>query len=74
MSINNGIILSGDSGSGKSCAFQVFCECLKVKSELGDVKVIDPKAVSKEALYGKLDSVTREWTDGIFTSIARSLV
>ncbi|KAI3646052.1 hypothetical protein MP228_008980 [Amoeboaphelidium protococcarum] len=74
VSINNGIILSGDSGSGKSRAFQVFCECLKDKSELGDVKVIDPKAVSKEALYGKLDSVTREWTDGIFTSIARSLV
>jgi dynein heavy chain 1 len=30
--------------------------------------------MSKEALYGNLDSTTREWSDGLFTSILRKIV
>ena len=30
--------------------------------------MIDPKALSKEALYGSLDPTTLEWTDGVFTA------
>lgn len=37
----------------------------------GVAHVIDPKAMSKEALYGVLDPNTREWTDGLFTHILR---
>ena len=33
--------------------------------------VIDPKAISKEALYGVLDPNTREWNDGLFTHTLR---
>lgn len=33
--------------------------------------MIDPKAMSKETLYGVLDPNTREWTDGLFTHILR---
>ena len=29
------------------------------------------QAISKEDLYGTLDPNTREWTDGLFTSILR---
>lgn len=36
--------------------------------------VIDPKAISKDALYGRLDPNTREWTDGLFTSILRKII
>jgi dynein heavy chain 1, cytosolic len=37
----------------------------------GVAHVIDPKAISKETLYGVLDPNTREWTDGLFTHILR---
>jgi dynein heavy chain 1 len=37
----------------------------------GDMYVIDPKAISKDQLYGTLDGTTLEWTDGIFTSLLR---
>lgn len=37
----------------------------------GVAHVIDPKAMSKETLYGVLDPNTREWTDGLFTHILR---
>jgi hypothetical protein len=30
--------------------------------------------VTKEELYGKLDSTTLEWTDGLFTAILRKII
>lgn len=35
---------------------------------------IDPKALSKEELYGALDSTTLEWRDGVFTGIIRKIL
>lgn len=46
----------------------------KVDGIEGVCHVIDPKVMSKESLYGSLDSTTREWTDGLFTSILRKVV
>ncbi len=40
----------------------------------GVAHVINPKAISKEALYGTLDPNTREWTDGLFTHILRKII
>ena len=40
----------------------------------GVAHVIDPKAISKESLYGNLDPNTREWTDGLFTHILRKII
>ena len=36
--------------------------------------VIDPKAISKDVLYGTMDPNTREWTDGLFTHILRKII
>ena len=40
----------------------------------GDSYIIDPKAISKEFLYGKMDNFTMEWQDGVFTSILRKVI
>ncbi|KAK1747403.1 dynein heavy chain [Skeletonema marinoi] len=40
----------------------------------GELYMIDPKAIDKEALYGVLDGTTLEWTDGIFTSLLRTII
>ncbi|XP_065319190.1 dynein heavy chain, cytoplasmic-like isoform X2 [Gordionus sp. m RMFG-2023] len=49
-------------------------ESLSIFGGEGCAHVIDPKAVSKEALYGTLDPNTREWTDGLFTGILRKII
>ena len=36
--------------------------------------VIDPKAITKEQLFGSLEATTREWTDGLFTHILRKII
>lgn len=62
----------GPSGSGKSSAWRVLLRALeRYEGTEGVAHVIDPKAMSKEALYGVLDPNTREWTDGLFTHILR---
>ena len=51
---------SVDGGSAKKrCGYRHECH------------IIDPKVMSKEELFGRLDPHSLEWTDGIFTSLIR---
>lgn len=73
--IHHGVMMVGNSGSGKSAAWKVLLQALQqVEGQEGVYHIIDSKVMSKESLYGSLDSTTREWTDGLFTSILRKIV
>ena len=73
--IHHGVMMVGNSGSGKSVAWTLLLQALQqVEGIEGVCHIIDSKVMSKEALYGNLDSTTREWTDGLFTSILRKIV
>lgn len=73
--IHHGVMMVGNSGTGKSAAWRLLLDALQqVENVEGVSHVIDSKVMSKEALYGNLDSTTREWTDGLFTSILRKIV
>ncbi|KAJ1798747.1 dynein heavy chain, partial [Coemansia sp. RSA 2399] len=73
--IHHGLMMVGASGSGKSAAWQVLLAALERMDGVEGVSyVIDPKAVSKDDLYGTLDATTREWRDGLFTHLLRKIV
>ncbi|RKP12812.1 hydrolytic ATP binding site of dynein motor region D1-domain-containing protein [Piptocephalis cylindrospora] len=81
--LHHGVMLVGPSGTGKSSAWTVLLAALdRVEGTAGAgggggegvSYVVDPKAMSKEKLYGTLDATTREWTDGLFTHILRKIV
>ncbi|EDW30258.1 GL17926 [Drosophila persimilis] len=73
--LNHGLMMVGPSGSGKSTAWRTLLKALeRFEGVEGVAHVIDPKAISKEALYGVLDPNTREWTDGLFTHILRKII
>ena len=73
--LNHGLMMVGPSGSGKSTAWRVLLKALELHEGVeGVAHVIDPKAMSKQALYGVLDPNTREWRDGLFTSILRKII
>ena len=40
----------------------------------GESYIIDPKALNKDHLYGKLDQTTLDWTDGVFTGTLRRIL
>lgn len=70
--LHHGLMMVGPSGSGKSTAWKVLLKALeRLEGVEGVAHIIDPKAISKEDLYGVLDPNTREWTDGLFTHILR---
>ncbi|KAI7869607.1 dynein heavy chain [Mucor mucedo] len=73
--IHHGLMMVGPSGAGKSTAWKTLLTALeRVEGVEGIAYNIDPKAIPKDALYGTLDSTTREWTDGLFTHILRKIV
>ena len=79
--LQHGVMMVGPAGSGKSSAWRVLLEALerRDRKEHGPQSrchsyVIDPKAMSKEQLYGSMDATTMEWTDGVFTQTLRSIV
>ncbi|MCJ1311828.1 hypothetical protein MMC25_005501 [Agyrium rufum] len=73
--IHHGVMMVGNSGSGKSSVWKTLLKALqRVEGIEGICHVIDSKVMSKETLYGNLDTTTREWTDGLFTSILRKIV
>ncbi|KAI4602866.1 Dynein heavy chain, cytoplasmic [Pestalotiopsis sp. 9143b] len=73
--IHHGVMMVGSSGTGKSVAWRLLLDALKAAEGIqGVCHVIDSKVMSKEALYGVLDPTTREWTDGLFTSILRTII
>lgn len=73
--IHHGVMMVGDSGSGKSAIWKTLLRALhRIENVEGVFHIIDSKVMSKEALYGNLDSTTREWTDGLLTSILRRIV
>lgn len=73
--IHHGVMMVGDSGSGKSAIWKILLRALQQIEKIeGIFHVIDSKVMSKEALYGNLDSTTREWTDGLLTSILRRII
>nr|CAG4709143.1 unnamed protein product [Naegleria fowleri] len=73
--LHHGFILVGPSASAKSTTWKVLLKALENYEGIsGKYHVIDPKALTKDELYGRLDPVTREWTDGVFTNILRKII
>ncbi|EGG11538.1 uncharacterized protein MELLADRAFT_46877 [Melampsora larici-populina 98AG31] len=73
--IQHGLMMVGPAATGKSQAWRVLLAALeRFEGREGVSYVIDPKAISKDALYGTLDPTTREWNDGLFTNILRKIV
>lgn len=72
---HHGVMLVGQSGCGKTAAWQTLLEAQKENYGM-DIQyyIMDSKVMSKNDLYGYFDAVTREWTDGLFTSILRRIV
>lgn len=72
--LNHGFMLVGDSCVGKSTCFDCSIEAISVVSKKSnECFFISPKVIDKTTMFGKLDYTTREWKDGILTSILRTI-
>jgi dynein heavy chain 1 len=75
LSLHHGVMMVGPTGSGKTAAYKLLKDSIQtVRNTKIDVYVIEPKSISKDDLYGRLDATTGEWTDGVFTGILRRIL
>ena len=68
-----GIVVLGPPQSGKTTIISLLKEALLAAGENIRTYTISPKSVSRIELLGKLDPDTRQWNDGILTTIAISV-
>lgn len=70
LSVRHGLMLVGDTFSGKTCVLRTLQRALAVRHKV-DVHTINPKAVTRPQLYGSLNPDNNVWTDGVFTAIMK---
>jgi hypothetical protein len=64
-----GVILIGDTGSGKSSCYRVVQKMLESAGGGCELNVISPRAVAADAMYGTFNEQEQEWQDGILVKI-----
>ncbi|XP_051888343.1 dynein axonemal heavy chain 10 [Pristis pectinata] len=63
----------GPTGGGKTVVINTLCQAQTRMSLVTKLYTLNAKAVSVIELYGILDPVTRDWTDGILSNIFRNI-
>jgi dynein heavy chain len=81
-----GVVVVGPTGGGKTRIYEVLQDAMTLLAEQeavtpkGDAfqpvhtHVLNPKCITMGELYGELDAVTQEWTDGLASTIMRAAV
>ncbi|KAK7201222.1 dynein heavy chain [Novymonas esmeraldas] len=84
--VRHGVMLVGQTFCGKSTVLRTVQQALtRIKQDGHDAEghvplfnpvhthLLNPKSVSMGELYGQVNEITREWTDGILSNIARGI-
>lgn len=71
--MRHSVFIDGFAGTGKSAVWQCLnktYQMMKLKPFYND---LDPKAVTNDELFGIINPATREWRDGLFSTIMRDM-
>jgi dynein heavy chain, axonemal len=63
----------GQTGGGKSVIISTLAAAQSALGKATKLHVLNPKAIKISELYGVLDPETRDWTDGLLSSIFREV-
>jgi dynein heavy chain len=68
--VRHGIMLVGPSGGGKTQIFAILRDALAaIHDKQYREQRINPKAIRAAEMYGEVDTLSQEWTTGVFAAI-----
>ena len=78
--VRHGLMVVGQTGSGKSCIVHTLAKAMTIVAEQSDGKAqrrvhihtINPKSITSGQLYGNFDENTHEWSDGVLACTYRN--
>ena len=75
LDIRHCVFIMGPTGSGKSSSWKMLQAARNIRTPDAKVKTVDlnPKTMPTEELYGFISMATREWKDGLLSSIMRDV-
>jgi len=73
MQIRHCIFILGTSGTGKTQTWKMLQKANGKAGNKTTVKFLNPKAITTHEFYGYVQLSTREWKDGIFSTLMRDL-
>ena len=75
LDIRHCVFIMGPPGAGKSTSWKMLQAARNIRHPDNKVKTVDinPKVMPTEDLYGHISIQTREWKDGLLSSVMRDL-
>ncbi|UYV64230.1 DNAH9 [Cordylochernes scorpioides] len=71
--VRHSVFVDGAAGSGKTMVCKTLFKTYQLQRRKPVSHDLDPKAVTNDELFGIINPATREWKDGLFSTIMRDL-
>ncbi|XP_009976195.1 PREDICTED: dynein heavy chain 9, axonemal-like, partial [Tauraco erythrolophus] len=73
LTVRHSVFVVGNAGTGKSQVMRSLHKTYQIMKRRPVWTDLNPKAVTNDELFGIINPATREWKDGLFSSIMREL-
>ncbi|XP_073737597.1 dynein axonemal heavy chain 9 [Callorhinus ursinus] len=73
LAVRHSVFVVGSAGTGKSQVLKSLHKTYQIMKRRPIWADLNPKAVTNDELFGIINPATREWKDGLFSSIMREL-
>jgi dynein heavy chain len=71
--VRHSVFIVGNAGTGKSMVWKSLFKANQNMKKKPVAIDLNPKAVTNNELFGVINPATREWKDGLFSTIMRDL-
>jgi dynein heavy chain len=73
LEVRHSVFIIGLAATGKSCVLKALFDVYRLQGQKPVWCDLNPKACTNHELYGYINMATRDWVDGLFSSLMRDM-